>query len=399
MAISIKAYLADFKGKTIWSTLLPIFIAFYLLFSMISISLSQIFLFFSFLFWLGMLIKEKQKFTFPTFFWPLIAYVALSLLSVAFSVNPKISLKDSKELLLFLIVLIVYTCFFNTKIANKVNLALLLSGYTTCLYSFFFYFFKAKPWDRIEGFMTHSLTQGGVLLLFSCMALSVLLFSRDKIRYLWGFGFLLSIFALVLTRSRSAWIGLILSVCFILVLYKPKTLIFVPIAIGLLYFISPQQIKKRALTIFNPSSKSDKLRIEYAKVGLKIISEYPFFGTGPDTVDIVYQDPKYGLSEDAKKNVHLHNNILQTAAERGVPTLIVWLTFMIMTFLMLLKLIKNKDPTLLPFAIAALAALIGLNVAGLFEYNFADSEITALFLYIITVPFALSRIQEKTADT
>jgi len=399
MAISVKAYFADFKGKTIWSTLLPIFIAFYLLFSMISISASQIFLFFSFIFWLGMLIKEKRKFTFPTFFWPIIAYIALSLLSAAFSVNPKISLKDSKELLLFLIVPIIYTGFFNIKKASKVNFALIVSGYTTCLYSFFFYFFKAKPWDRIEGFMTHSLTQGGVLLLFSCMALSVLLFTKNKIRYFWGFGFLFSLFALVLTRSRSAWIGLILAVCLILILYKPKTLILVPVVLGLLYFISPQQIKKRAQNIVNPSSKSDKLRIEYAKVGLRIIKEFPFLGTGPDTVDIVYQDPKYGLSEDAKKNVHLHNNILQTAAERGIPTLIAWLTFMIMTFLLLLRLTKNKDPAILPFAIAALAALIGLNVAGLFEYNFADSEITALFLYMITVPFSLNRIQEKTAST
>ena len=72
---------------------------------------------------------------------------------------------------------------------------------------------------------------------------------------------------------------------------------------------------------------------------------------------------------------------------------------MIMTFLLLLRLTKNKDPAILPFAIAALAALIGLNVAGLFEYNFADSEITALFLYMITVPFSLNRIQEKTAST
>ena len=399
MAISIRAYLSDFKGKTIWSTLLPVFIALYLLFSMISISLSQIFLFFSFLFWLGMLIKEKQKFTFPTFFWPIIAYAALSLLSVAFSVNPKISLKDSKELLLFLIVPIVYTSFHNAKMANKVNLALLISGYTSCLYSFYFYFFRAKPWERISGFMTHALTQGGVLLLFSCMALSVLLFTRYKIRFLWGIGFLLSLFALMLTRSRSAWIGLILAATFILLLYKPKALILVPVAIGLLYFVSPQQIKKRALTIFNPPSKSDKIRIEYLKVGIKIIKEYPFFGTGPDTVDIVYQDPKYGLSEDAKKNVHLHNNILQTAAERGIPTLIAWLTFIAWAFISSFKLLRNKDPALRAFAVASLAAILGLFTAGLFEYNFADSEITALFLYMITVPFSLSRIQEKTAST
>jgi hypothetical protein len=46
-----------------------------------------------------------------------------------------------------------------------------------------------------------------------------------------------------------------------------------------------------------------------------------------------------------------------------------------------------------------LAALLGLFVAGLFEYNFADSEITMLFLYIITVPFSFARLQEKKAES
>jgi hypothetical protein len=45
--------------------------------------------------------------------------------------------------------------------------------------------------------------------------------------------------------------------------------------------------------------------------------------------------------------------------------------------------------------IAALAALLALFTAGLFEYNFADSEITMLFLYMITIPFSLARIQRK----
>jgi hypothetical protein len=72
---------------------------------------------------------------------------------------------------------------------------------------------------------------------------------------------------------------------------------------------------------------------------------------------------------------------------------------MVWTFLSLLKLRRRKDPVLNPFTVAALAAIIGLAMAGLFEYNFADSEITTLFLYIVTVPFALDRIQRKKGST
>ena len=383
------------KGKSPWLSLLPLFIALYLLFSMVSISLSQIFISLSLIFWIVILIREKQKFTFPSFFWPILIYAALSLVSSFLSVNPEISLKDSRELLLFLIVPIVYTGFYGEKVLKKANFALLASAYLSCLYSIFYFFFKASPGERVAGFMGQVMTQGGLLLLFSCMALSMLIFSRDRTRYLWGLGFLLSLFALVLTQTRSAWIGLVIAASLILFLYKPKALIIVPFAVGLFYLASPQPIKKRALSSFSLKHRINKPRIEYMRAGMKIIADFPLFGTGPNTVEMVFQNPKYGLSEEAKKNVHLHNNILQTGAERGIPTLLAWLTFMIWVFISLFKLLKNKDPTLRPFTVAALGALFALFTAGLFEYNFADSEITALFLYLITIPFSLARIQEK----
>jgi len=388
-----------FKGKRIWVSFLPIFIAFYLLFSMISISASQIFLSLSLICWIIMLIKEKQKFTFPTFFWPLLVYTGLSLISILFSVDPKASIKDSKELLLFIIVPIVYTAFQEENVLKKVNLALLASAFISCFYSLFFFIFKASHGEKVLGFMGQSMTQAGLLLLFSCMGLSMFLFSKERIRYLWGLGVALAIFALTLTYIRSSWIGLVIAASLILLLYKPKSLIIMPLAIGLFYLISPQLIKNRALSIFDMKHPSNKERIEYMKAGIKIIKDFPLFGTGPDTVDKVFRDPKYGLSEEAKKNVHLHNNILQTAAERGIPTLLAWLTFIALVSITLFKLLKNKDPTNRSFAVAALAAVLGLFIAGLFEYNFADSEITALFLYMITIPFLLNRIQESKSNT
>ena len=384
------------KGRNFWISLLPLFLALYLLFSMVSISLSQIFLSFALICWIIVLIRKKQKFIFPSFFWPLIVYAVLSLVSSFLSVNPGASLKDSKELLLFLIILIVYTGFLEEKGLKKANLALLASGYLSSLYYLFNYFSKARwPFERTIGFIGQLMTQAGLLLLFSCIALSMFLFYSERIRYLWGLGFLLSLAALVLTQTRSAWLGLVIAASLILFLYKPKALIIVPFAVGLFYLASPLPLKKRALSIFSLKHSSNKYRIEYMRIGIKIIKEYPLFGTGPDTVDMVFQNPKYELSEEAKSFPHLHNNILQTGAERGIPTLLAWLTFMVWVFISLIKLLKNKDPTLYPLTVAALAALLALFIAGLFEYNFADSEITMLFLYMITIPFSLARIQKK----
>lgn len=377
------------------SKTLPVAIGLYLLFSLISISLSQIFLAISLLLWLILLLTKKRNLLIPSFFWPLIAYAVLSLISSFLSVSPEISLKDSRELLLFLIVPIVYTGFQKVSAITKANRVLLVSAYICILYSLFYFFFKASAGERITGFMGHYMTQAGLLLLFSSMAMSMFLFARHKIRFLWGLALLLGLFTLTLTQTRSCWIGIVVASLVILLIYNPRTLIIVPVAIGLFLIFSPQYIKKRAFSIFGLRSSSNVLRIQYAKAGLKIIKDFPLLGSGPDTVDMVFQNPKYELSEEAKRNVHLHNNILQIAAERGIPTLLAWLTFMIWTFISLIRLLRNKDPTLFPYSAAALAVLLALTVAGFFEYNFADSEITTLFLYLITIPFALERIQKQ----
>jgi hypothetical protein len=67
-------------------------------------------------------------------------------------------------------------------------------------------------------------------------------------------------------------------------------------------------------------------------------------------------------------------------------------------FFSLLRLLRDKNPILRPVTVGALAALVGLFVAGFFEYNFGDSEITVLFLYLITIPFVLAKIKGRGCE-
>lgn len=376
-------------SKFVW-----FFLAVYLLFSMVSISLNQIALSLAFCSWLFLLIKRKSWPRFPSFFWPLVFYCVLSLLSSFNSVNPEISLIDSRELLLFLIVPITFTAMTSEKGLKKANYALLLSAGASALYSLFVFFFIAEPGERITGFMGHWMTQAGLLLLFCSFAMSLFLLTRNKSRFFWACGCALGAMALVLTLTRSAWIGLAFAAAVVLAFYKPKTLILIPVAISLFFLLSPQHVKRRALSIFSRRHYSNTQRLQYIQAGIQIIKENPIFGTGPCTVDMVFQNPKYGLSELAKRNVHLHNNIIQIGAERGIPALLAWMVFIGWVFLALLRLLRTKDPRLRPVTVGALAALVGLFVAGFFEYNFGDSEITVLFLYMITIPFALAKTKK-----
>jgi O-antigen ligase len=210
-------------------------------------------------------------------------------------------------------------------------------------------------------------------------------------------GFVLCLPALGLTLTRSSWIGLIAAACFLLLLYKPQTLVVIPMLIGLFFLLGPQNMKKRALSIFSSHGYSNSERIEYFKAGIKIIKENPWLGTGPHTVSKVFQYPEYGLSEQAKRNVHLHNNMVQLAAERGLPALAAWLAFLGWALVALMRLFRKDDPSLKAAAAAALAVVVALFVAGFFEYNFGDSEITVLLYFLLTFPFALERLGRREA--
>jgi O-antigen ligase len=383
------------EDASLLSRLLPYSLAGCLLFSLVSITLMESFLALSFVFWMVLIVQGKKKFAVPGFFWPLLAYAGLSLVACVFSVNPETSFKDARELLLYLIIPIAMTAAATSAGRAKTSLALLASGFMSTLYSVGYFVWKAAPGERIQGFMGHYMTQAGLLLLFLCAAISFVFFARDKTRWFWGIAFLLAVFCLALTYTRSAWVGFAVSAAFLVLLYKPKAFVVVPVAIGLFLLISPQPMKRRALSIFSLNNYSNQLRLQYLRAGVRIIKEKPLFGTGPDTVDMVFQDPKYGLSGEARRNVHLHNNLIQIAAERGIPTLLAWLAFIAWAFASLLPMLKNRDPSVFPHTAAAAAALLALFTAGLFEYNFADSEVAVLFLYLITVPFAAGKVPKS----
>src|SRR5947199_278248 len=73
-----------------------------------SIAIANIFLSVALLMWLLRLAARRAPFEAPDFFVPLVAYAAITLVSAAFSSDPRASFIDSKQLVLFFIVPMVY---------------------------------------------------------------------------------------------------------------------------------------------------------------------------------------------------------------------------------------------------------------------------------------------------
>ena len=121
------------------------------------------------------------------------------------------------------------------------------------------------------------------------------------------------------------------------------------------------------------------------QMGVEIVGDHPWFGVGPEMIGRVYgqylrPNPVHTY------NPHLHNVPMQIAAERGLPALALWLVFIGTAAGGLLTQLRNGPARAI--AGAGLAAIAAMLSAGLFEYNFGDSEFLMLFLSLITLPYA-----------
>ena len=122
-----------------------------------------------------------------------------------------------------------------------------------------------------------------------------------------------------------------------------------------------------------------------------MIAAHPLTGVGPNMVERRYAEYR---GDDAVNqiNPHLHNNPLQIAAERGLPALAIWIWFIVALARDLWQRFSKGQQRFL--AGAALATVVALLTAGLFEYNFGDSEVLMLFLIVVTLPAAAARTLE-----
>jgi O-antigen ligase len=183
-------------------------------------------------------------------------------------------------------------------------------------------------------------------------------------------------------------VGACAAVGLLLVMKDFRLLPIVPLVAALFFAAAPAQITQRFYSMFNLRDPTSRDRVAMLREGAEMVHAHPLTGVGPNMVQRLYEqyrDP----SAVQKVNPHLHNVPMQIAAERGLPALAAWLVFI---WLALRDLVALRRTTRFPcLPAAALAALAGMLAAGLFEYNFGDSEFLMLLLVLITLPFAAER--------
>ncbi len=98
---------------------------------------------------------------------------------------------------------------------------------------------------------------------------------------------------------------------------------------------------------------------------------------------------------------HLHNNILQLGAERGLVSLVAfgWLMFAgVWAAWRQFRAEGGAWGGRADLYLGVLAALAGFNFAGLFENNWGDTEVQRLVLFLLAVPLCVETPEAAEDD-
>jgi O-antigen ligase len=340
--------------------------------------------------WLAMLATGRATFSAPSFFRPLLVYAVFTLVATVFSADPRVSVADDKQLLLFLVVPAVYEIARGARARTVVHV-LITVGAASAAFGIIQYgiLHYNNLGQRPQGAMGHYMTYSGLLMMVATAASARLLFEkRDRVWPALVMPALLV--ALALTFTRSAWVGASVGIAALLLMKDFRLVGLVPVILAIGIAVAPPQVTQRFYSMFNLKDPTSRDRVAMVREGLRMIDADPLTGMGPNMVEreyIRFRDPE----AVERVNPHLHNVPLQIAAERGLPALAAWLWFVGSAAAGLWPLLRNGRHRFL--AAGGLGAVAAMLAAGLFEHNFGDSEFLMLFLVLLTLPFASERAE------
>ncbi len=379
-------------------------IGFWLSLIQISIAASQIVLTFVLLLWLYQLAAGKAELVGLPLDWPLGLFAVLSIASAGFSFEPGESFASMKKLTLLAIPYVIVSVVRRTSTLKRLVLVLIIVADLGALFALWQYFFSelGDINHRIRGFMSHYMTFSGLLMGVGVLAFAELLFGRRRRVFLVA-SLVMILVALALSLTRSAWFGVLVGFSLVCFLRERRLLIGMPILLIGAMLLVPSDVEKRVRSLVRPD-RSSRDRMYMLKSGLQMTAHHPWFGVGPNMVQSVY--PVYRLEGAPQlQNIHVHNNVIQIAAERGLPCLAAWVWLMVVGITVSIKSYRAATPggrappenSARGLAAGALALMVAGLTAGLFEYNFGDSEFLMLFLFSMAIPLVLER--NRTAMT
>jgi O-antigen ligase len=344
------------------------------------------------LFWIWHLKRSSPETRWPLA-WALGAFAAVSLLSAATAVIPALGFVELRTS--WIPVGCFYVCVNRAgseERAARLVRILAASGAVSAVVGLSQTVVHGTEY-RIHGTLTDWMTFSGLLLIVLMLAVAQLLFRGRGKKDAWLAGAVaLMLVAVLASQTRSAWVGLAVALGLLIWIRDKRFLIALPLAAVLALAVAPGPVRERMLSFTDLEDITATERVFMWRSGTEIFLDYPLLGVGPGNVRPIY--PQYQHPDDPwipeRRWTHLHSNIFQIAAERGLFGLLTWLAVWIMFLLKARRrwrslAVEDRDGR--ARIAGAVAAILAFLAMGLFEYNFGDSEVIQLAALVMALPF------------
>ncbi len=324
------------------------------------------------------------------------ALALLTAASAVFSRDPAVSMRHLGGLSLLLLLPIAMDLVEDLPKARALVLTLASSGTALALLGVWQFLHGGDDLgNRIRATLSHYMTFSGLATVAAGLLLGLALEGRGRLR-LSGLACVVPLAAVLFTFTRGAYVGILAALLLYVAVRRPKGLLLLAPALLAVFLLAPPDIRQRIRSIGDLSDRTNVDRIAMARAGMRIVSDYPLFGLGPDMVKPYY--PLYRDPDAPRWSVpHLHNNLFQIAAASGVfaaGAYLAWIGLFLARAIVRLR--RESRPDHRPLWAGALLAGTALCVAGLFEYNFGDTEVEMATLLVFALPF--SRAADASGD-
>lgn len=207
----------------------------------------------------------------------------------------------------------------------------------------FIYYGKGLSVDfRITSTMDNPNSLGAFLILvvFPLIALTIYEETRSK-KLLYGGLTLIILSNIVLSMSRNTWLGLLIGLVIIIIIYNWKGIILLILGGGVSLIIP--QVRHR---IKDFSSILEDPRIKMWKIAVRMIKDHPILGVGNGNYTTLYGDYikkypelKYGIYTEFPS----HNSYLKIQSELGIPGISVFILMLLSVLIRIREMINTTN--------------------------------------------------------
>jgi O-antigen ligase len=358
--------------------------------SMLSVAISQICLGVLALLMVGRAVWKRERPCHVPFEWSVGIVVVWGLLMIPFSTDPGFSFMMSKRFALYS-ALWVGACLVDDE-GRRRNMfwALVLAIAANAVFTAMTEEYELNGTGRRVTMVQDSAMTGAWIM--ACA--SIVMFAFIIVLKSWRLRMLLMVaelpllFVIYLSRTRSAWLGLLAGLLVVLFVTRKRLIPVVAVALMLMVVLGPSGFKDRVVSIFDPSYSSNNVRLEQWGAGLDLIKLKPVTGVGDVYLaDLIAEHTDY-VNTFTSSMHHLHQSYVTTAVFWGIPGLVALLVLMGHLLVLLIKAWRHggdEGPYRQGWVLGALGVWVFYCLTGMIDALVIDPEMSLVFLGVMGV--------------